>query len=425
MRVLIIESDDSFASTLREALEARGVDVAITADGKDGVSLAQSRETSAVVLSVELGDRLTGGFAWCNKFKRDPSLRSIPLLLTSSLATEDTFEQHRKLKTRADGYLLKPYGPRELLDWLEPYLPRPPQVEETGPVDLARELLDGWDDSPAETAPAEITPIENAAVGISDEEVDLLDTDGLLADIFDELGDATPASPAGLPLEETPGPVADEAPLSALRDDPEDLLDETLPWETEDGDEPWDAQVAAEPDHDEEIGSASAAGDLDLDEESDPSALRDDPFPSAPSLEDPPWSDATPTPSTGSDERVAALELQLASLRADVALLPELRERAEHLERENAKLGMELAAARGETSAHEEKSGELEAEISSLTSRSAAQNERIGELESELDAARERASLAERKLEEWAKRREELSASLAAMEALLADAPHA
>ena len=50
-----------------------------------------------------------------NKLRRSPSLREVPLILISSEETLATFEQHRKLKSRADEYLLKPIDGSDLL----------------------------------------------------------------------------------------------------------------------------------------------------------------------------------------------------------------------------------------------------------------------------------------------------------------------
>lgn len=140
MHVLIIESDSSFAASLDDALRARGVGTTVTADGEAALALARSQRPAAVVLSLELGERLSAGFSWCNRFKRDEGLRSIPLILTSSLATEETFEHHGRLRTRADRYLHKPFPPETLIGELTSLLALdgPPAGSDEG---LADELL--------------------------------------------------------------------------------------------------------------------------------------------------------------------------------------------------------------------------------------------------------------------------------------------
>ena len=65
----------------------------------------RSNKPAVIVLSVE---PRKVGYAICNKLRRSPSLREVPLLLISVEETLATFEQHKKLKSRADEYLLKP-----------------------------------------------------------------------------------------------------------------------------------------------------------------------------------------------------------------------------------------------------------------------------------------------------------------------------
>ena len=56
------------------------------------------------------------GFSVCNKLKRDPALKDVPLIIMSSESSDETFEQHRKLRTRAEDYVHKPIAFGELLE---------------------------------------------------------------------------------------------------------------------------------------------------------------------------------------------------------------------------------------------------------------------------------------------------------------------
>ncbi len=107
-KILVIDSEASVAQALAEALRGRGHEVEVTGDGAQALELARSLRPRLIVLCVELSRG--SGYSVCNKLKKDPDLAAIPLILTSSQATEETFEQHKKLRTRADEYLKKPYG---------------------------------------------------------------------------------------------------------------------------------------------------------------------------------------------------------------------------------------------------------------------------------------------------------------------------
>lgn len=112
-KILLIESDGAFAQEMSAALETRGLQARVTADGKEGLDLARVDRPDLIVLCVELPKM--SGYSICNKLKKDDALRTIPLVIISAEATTDTFDQHRKLKTHADDYLIKPFAPAELL----------------------------------------------------------------------------------------------------------------------------------------------------------------------------------------------------------------------------------------------------------------------------------------------------------------------
>ena len=60
------------------------------------------------------------GFSVCNKLKKDPALKDVPLIIMSSESSDETFEQHRKLRTRAEDYVHKPITWPDLLAHIQP-----------------------------------------------------------------------------------------------------------------------------------------------------------------------------------------------------------------------------------------------------------------------------------------------------------------
>ncbi len=118
--VLIIDADDGFASDLVSVLSSRGLDVQVTPDGKAGLDLARINIPDAIVLCVEL-PRMSG-YSICAKLKKDTTLKTVPLIITSAEATQETFEHHKKLKTRAEEYMKKPFAPEDLVHVLAAYV---------------------------------------------------------------------------------------------------------------------------------------------------------------------------------------------------------------------------------------------------------------------------------------------------------------
>jgi CheY-like chemotaxis protein len=119
-KVLIVESEAALAKALSDAFQKKGTNCVTTGDGGDALNLARSEKPDLIILCVELPRG--SGYSVCNKLKKDPELAAIPLVLTSAQATEETFEQHKKLRTRAEAYLKKPYAPDEVVKLAAEYL---------------------------------------------------------------------------------------------------------------------------------------------------------------------------------------------------------------------------------------------------------------------------------------------------------------
>jgi len=111
-KVLIFEHDRVFAEDLRREFVARGCIVQTVEDGQSGLELALTNRPDLILLSIELPGM--NGFAVCNRIKKSPELKDVPLLIVSSEAPPETFEQHSKLRTRAEDYAHKPITPEAL-----------------------------------------------------------------------------------------------------------------------------------------------------------------------------------------------------------------------------------------------------------------------------------------------------------------------
>ncbi|AKU91671.1 response regulator transcription factor [Vulgatibacter incomptus] len=381
MRALIIDSDVPFASRLREALEARGASVEVTADGFEGLELARAKPTAAVILSVELGDRPSAGFALCNRIKKDELLEGARLVLTSSLATEQTFEQHRKLKTRADEYLLKPFDPEELVARLEDLLP------------AAEDLDDG-----------PVASLERARPKAVEEDVD---TDALLDDVFggideepadDDLPPATEPSSVG---GDDPGSdlfsldddAAESAPdLVALNDDHIRSAPDLFAVDCDD--------VGASQDAFGIGGGDARPGTFAFDDEADRLAGVERTVIEA-SL---PWHDV--------EEPVAVRPTVTAETTLDL-------DRSADIEDENARLGAELSQARGVAAALEEQASRAEAALAEADAELARVGTELSRARGEAAALEGRALRAEAALEAAREKEARLRDALAAAMRLL------
>src|SRR5580704_6472702 len=120
IKVLVFESDTAFAAELRTELGNLGCAVTVVDDGNAGLQTAANTKPDLILLSIEL-PRMNG-FSVCNKLKKDPALKDVPLIIMSSESSDETFEQHRKLRTRAEDYVHKPIGFGDLLGHIQQFV---------------------------------------------------------------------------------------------------------------------------------------------------------------------------------------------------------------------------------------------------------------------------------------------------------------
>ena len=81
-KVLVFESDAAFASELRSELSKLGCTTVVVDDGNTGLAQASKDPPHLILLSIEL-PRMNG-FAVCNRIKKHPDLKDIPLVIVSS-----------------------------------------------------------------------------------------------------------------------------------------------------------------------------------------------------------------------------------------------------------------------------------------------------------------------------------------------------
>jgi len=116
-KILIIDVDGPLSSMLSKALEQNKYQAVVSSDGQGAVKLIGKEKPSLILLSVELGE--ANGYLICKEIKEDKELKTIPLILMSSKATQEDFDKHRKLKVRAEDYLIKPFSDEDLLKKVE------------------------------------------------------------------------------------------------------------------------------------------------------------------------------------------------------------------------------------------------------------------------------------------------------------------
>lgn len=120
-RILIFESDSAFAGSVSRRLTRSGITVDVVEDGNRGCELAVQTKPDLILLTIELPQM--NGFLVCKKLKKAPESAAIPIIILSAEATDEIFEAHRNLRTRADVYLKKPVEIPVLIEKIRAFVP--------------------------------------------------------------------------------------------------------------------------------------------------------------------------------------------------------------------------------------------------------------------------------------------------------------
>jgi DNA-binding response OmpR family regulator len=110
-RVVLVEDDEDIRVVAEKALRGSGYEVFSAGDGETGLELVKQKRPDLVILDLMM-PRMHG-FTVCQAVRRDPSLRHIPILITS--AKSYPVDVARACELGADYYLMKPYDIQVLL----------------------------------------------------------------------------------------------------------------------------------------------------------------------------------------------------------------------------------------------------------------------------------------------------------------------
>ena len=117
-RILIVEDQEDNRVIMRDVLSAAGYDLIEALNGEDGVELAQRERPDLILMDIQLP--VIDGYEATRRIKGFAELKSIPIIAVTSYALSGDDEKARL--AGCDGYVAKPFSPRELLASVREYL---------------------------------------------------------------------------------------------------------------------------------------------------------------------------------------------------------------------------------------------------------------------------------------------------------------
>jgi two-component system cell cycle response regulator DivK len=118
-RILVIEDTEDNRQIIRDLLSSVGYELIEAVDGVQGVALAQKERPDLILMDIQLPE--IDGYEATRRIRAIPELAKVPIIAVTSYALSGD-----EAKTRAagcDGYIAKPFSPRQLLAMVREFLP--------------------------------------------------------------------------------------------------------------------------------------------------------------------------------------------------------------------------------------------------------------------------------------------------------------
>src|ERR1700746_1215140 len=118
-RILIVEDTEDNRQIVRDLLSSAGYDLIEAADGAEGVAAAEREKPDLILMDIQLPEM--DGYEATRRIRAIPAIAKVPIIAVTSYALSGD-----EAKTRAagcDGYVAKPFSPRELLAKAREFLP--------------------------------------------------------------------------------------------------------------------------------------------------------------------------------------------------------------------------------------------------------------------------------------------------------------
>ena len=118
-RILVIEDTEDNRQIVRDLLESAGYELVEALDGLEGVAAAEREHPDLILMDIQLPG--IDGYEATRRIRAVPALARVPIIAVTSYALSGD-----EAKTRAagcDGYVAKPFSPRQLLAKIREFLP--------------------------------------------------------------------------------------------------------------------------------------------------------------------------------------------------------------------------------------------------------------------------------------------------------------
>ena len=128
-RILVVEDTEDNRKIIRDLLTAAGYELIEALDGAEGVAVAQRERPDLVLMDIQLP--VVDGYEATRRIRATPELARVPIIAVTSYALSG--DEAKARAAGCDGYVAKPFSPRQLLAKIREYLPDASSANPTPP----------------------------------------------------------------------------------------------------------------------------------------------------------------------------------------------------------------------------------------------------------------------------------------------------
>ena len=117
-RILVVEDQEDNRQILRDLLGNAGYELTEAENGEEAIVAVAKERPDLILMDIQLP--VMDGYEATRRIRTNPDLNSVPIIAVTSYAL--TGDEDKARAAGCDGYVSKPYSPRDLLAKVRTYL---------------------------------------------------------------------------------------------------------------------------------------------------------------------------------------------------------------------------------------------------------------------------------------------------------------
>jgi two-component system, cell cycle response regulator DivK len=118
-RILVVEDTQDNRQILSDLLSNAGYELIEAVNGVEGVAAAERERPDLILMDIQLPG--IDGYEATRRIRAMPALARVPIIAVTSYALSG--DEAKTRDAGCDGYVAKPYSPRQLLAKIREFLP--------------------------------------------------------------------------------------------------------------------------------------------------------------------------------------------------------------------------------------------------------------------------------------------------------------